>query len=248
MAAGRGGGGLGPSNSAAAPRALLLIVVAVLLGAALLWKGLDDGTDLVSDQPVPTTTAPTGDGTPDDGSGDGTPDDGSGDGTPDDGSGDVTGDGTPDDGTGDGTPDDGTGDGTTDDGTGDGTTDDGTGGTTTSTLFPTITEPPSEVQVLVANGSGTARAAGDVTELLVPKGYATLAPANAQPTDSTMIFFRPGMVAEARAVMELLAPDSPDLLAQIPPTGLAVAENALDRLESADIVVILGADGRIHNG
>ena len=199
MAAGRGGGGLGPSNSAAAPRALLLIVVAVLLGAALLWKGLDDGTDLVSDQPVPTTTAPTGDGTPDDGTGDGTP-------------------------------------------------DDGTGGTTTSTLFPTITEPPSEVQVLVANGSGTARAAGDVTELLVPKGYATLAPANAQPTDSTMIFFRPGMVAEARAVMELLAPDSPDLLAQIPPTGLAVAENALDRLESADIVVILGADGRIHNG
>ena len=239
MAAGRGGGGLGPSNSAAVPRALLLIVVAVLLGAALLWKGLDDGTDLVSDQPVPTTTAPTGDGTPDDGSGDGTPDDGSGD---------VTGDGTPDDGSGDGTPDDGTGDGTTDDGTGDGTTDDGTGGTTTSTLFPTITEPPSEVQVLVANGSGTARAAGDVTELLVPKGYATLAPANAQPTDSTMIFFRPGMVAEARAVMELLAPDSPDLLAQIPPTGLAVAENALDRLESADIVVILGADGRIHNG
>ncbi len=208
MAAGRGGGGLGPSNGAAAPRALLLIVVAVLLGAALLWKGLDDGTDLVSDQPVPTTTATTGDGTPDDGTGDGTPDDGTGDGTP----------------------------------------DDGTGGTTTSTLFPTITEPPSEVQVLVANGSGTARAAGSVTELLVPKGYATLAPANAQPTDSTMIFFRPGMVAEARAVMELLAPDSPDLLAQIPPTGLAVAENALDRLESADIVVILGADGRIHNG
>ena len=226
MAAGRGGGGLGPSNGAAAPRALLLIVVAVLLGAALLWKGLDDGTDLVSDQPVPTTTATTGDGTPDDG----------------------TGDGTPDDGTGDGTPDDGAGDGTPDDGAGDGTPDDGTGGTTTSTLFPTITEPPSEVQVLVANGSATARAAGSVTELLVPKGYATLAPANAQPTDSTMIFFRPGMVAEARAVMELLAPDSPDLLAQIPPTGLAVAENALDRLESADIVVILGADGRIHNG
>ena len=219
MAAGRGGGGLGPSNGAAAPRALLLIVVAVLLGAALLWKGLDDGTDLVSDQPVPTTTATTGDGTPDDG-------------TPDDGTDLVSDQPVP----------------TTTATTGDGTPDDGTGGTTTSTLFPTITEPPSEVQVLVANGSGTARAAGSVTELLVPKGYATLAPANAQPTDSTMIFFRPGMVAEARAVMELLAPDSPDLLAQIPPTGLAVAENALDRLEAADIVVILGADGRIHNG
>ncbi len=56
------------------------------------------------------------------------------------------------------------------------------------------------------------------------------------------------MVNEARAVMEILAPDSPDLLAQIPPTGVAVAENAVDRLEAADIVVILGADERIYSG
>jgi len=214
MAAGRGGAGLGPSNSATAPRALLLIVVAVLLGTALLWKGLDDGVSLSDDQSSPTTAEPT-----DDRNGDGT-----GDGT-DDGSGDGTGDGSGD-------------------GTGDGVTE------TTSTLFPTVTEAPSDVQVLVANGSGTARAAAAVTQLLVPKGYSTLPPANAQPTDATMIYFRPGLIAEARAVMDLLAPDSPDLLAQIPPTGLAsgLAENALDRLETADIVVILGADDRIHNG
>ncbi|MDP7542166.1 MAG: LytR C-terminal domain-containing protein [Acidimicrobiales bacterium] len=214
MAAGRGGAGLGPSNSATAPRALLLIVVAVLLGTALLWKGLDDGVSLSDDQSSPTTAEPT-----DDRTGDGT-----GDGT-DDGSGDGTGDGSGD-------------------GTGDGVTE------TTSTLFPTVTEAPSDVQVLVANGSGTARAAAAVTQLLVPKGYSTLPPANAQPTDTTMIYFRPGMGVEARAVMDLLAPDSPDLLAQIPPTGLAsgLAENALDRLETADIVVILGADDRIHNG
>ena len=246
MAAGRGGAGLGPSNSATAPRALLLIVVAVLLGTALLWKGLDDGVSLSDDQSSPTTAEPTddrtgdgtGDGT-DDGSGDGTGD-GSGDGT-DDGSGDGTGDGSGE-GTGDGSGD-GTGDGSGD-GTGDGVTE------TTSTLFPTVTEAPSDVQVLVANGSGTARAAAAVTQLLVPKGYSTLPPANAQPTDTTMIYFRPGLIAEARAVMDLLAPDSPDLLAQIPPTGLAsgLAENALDRLETADIVVILGADDRIHNG
>ncbi len=218
MAAGRGGAGLGPSNSATAPRALLLIVVAVLLGTALLWKGLDDGVSLSDDQSSPTTAEPT-----DDRNGDGT-DDGSGDGTGD-GSGDGTGDGSGD-------------------GTGDGVTE------TTSTLFPTVTEAPSDVQVLVANGSGTARAAAAVTQLLVPKGYSTLPPANAQPTDATMIYFRPGMGLEARAVMDLLAPDSPDLLAQIPPTGLAtgLAENALDRLETADIVVILGADDRIHNG
>jgi len=235
MAGRRDGGGLGPSNSAAAPRAMLLIVVAVVLGAALLWKGLDDGADLAANQPSPTTTAPTSDG-----SGDGTPGDGSGDATPDDGSGDAT----PGDGSGDATPDDGSGDATPGDGSGDTTGDT----TTTTTLFPTSTEPPNEVQVLVANGSGIARAAGAVSALLAPQGYATLPPANAQPTDSTMIYFRPGMVNEARAVMDILAPDSPDLLAQIPPTGLPVAENALDRMELADVVVILGADDRISTG
>jgi hypothetical protein len=214
---------------------MLLIVVAVVLGAALLWKGLDDGADLAANQPSPTTTAPTSDG-----SGDGTPGDGSGDATPDDGSGDAT----PGDGSGDATPDDGSGDATPGDGSGDTTGDT----TTTTTLFPTSTEPPNEVQVLVANGSGIARAAGAVSALLAPQGYATLPPANAQPTDSTMIYFRPGMVNEARAVMDILAPDSPDLLAQIPPTGLPVAENALDRLELADVVVILGADDRISTG
>ncbi len=222
MAAGRGGAGLGPSNSATAPRALLLIVVAVLLGTALLWKGLDDGVSLSDDQSAPTTAEQA-----EDRNGDATGD-GSGDATGD-GSGDATGDGSGD---------------ATGDGSGDGVTE------TTSTLFPTVTEAPSDVQVLVANGSGTARAAAAVTQLLVPKGYSTLPPANAQPTDATMIYFRPGMGLEARAVMDLLAPDSPDLLAQIPPTGLAtgLAENALDRLETADIVVILGADDRIHNG
>ncbi len=214
MAAGRGGAGLGPSNSATAPRALLLIVVAVLLGTALLWKGLDDGVSLSDDQSAPTTAEQA-----------------------EDRNGDVTGDGSGD-ATGDGSGD------ATGDGSGDGVTE------TTSTLFPTVTEAPSDVQVLVANGSGTARAAAAVTQLLVTKGYSTLPPANAQPTDATMIYFRPGMGLEARAVMDLLAPDSPDLLAQIPPTGLAtgLAENALDRLETADIVVILGADDRIHNG
>ena len=211
-------GGIGPSNAAAAPRALLLIVVAVLLGAALLWKGLDDGTAPAVQDASPTTTVASDDGSGDAASGDGSGDDGSGD------------------------------DGSGGDGSGDGTAGSGDGTTTTSTLFPTVTEPPSEVQVLVANGSGIPRGAGTVTELLVPKGYATLPPANAQPTEATMIYFRPGMVNEARAVMEILAPDSPDLLAQIPPTGVAVAENAVDRLEAADIVVILGADERIYSG
>ncbi|MEE1565196.1 MAG: LytR C-terminal domain-containing protein, partial [Acidimicrobiales bacterium] len=184
MAAGRGGAGLGPSNSATAPRALLLIVVAVLLGTALLWKGLDDGVSLSDDQSAPTTAEQAedrnGDGTGD-GSGDGTGD-GSGDATGD-GSGDATGDGSGD-ATGDGSGD------ATGDGSGDGVTE------TTSTLFPTVTEAPSDVQVLVANGSGTARAAAAVTQLLAPKGYSTLPPANAQPTDATMIYFRPGMGLE----------------------------------------------------
>ena len=232
MASGRGGGGFGPSNNAAAPRALLLIIVAVVLGVVLLWRGLDQGTQIVSEQLIsPTSTADLGSASE--------AEEGST-------SGEEIVDG---ESANEPSVSDGSGDTTSDEMTADvaPTGEDEESQSGTASLFPAVTEPPSEVQILVANGSGSARAAGSVTELLVPKGYATLPPANAQLTDISMIYFRPGMVNEARAVMELLVPESPDLLSQIPPTGLAVADNALERLEVADIVVILGADGRIHS-
>ena len=43
-----GGKGIAPSNTSAAPRAFLLIFVAVVLGAVILWKGLDDDPQKVN--------------------------------------------------------------------------------------------------------------------------------------------------------------------------------------------------------
>ncbi|MDE0927443.1 MAG: LytR C-terminal domain-containing protein [Acidimicrobiales bacterium] len=118
--------------------------------------------------------------------------------------------------------------------------------TTTTTLFPTVTAlPPNEVTVLVANGSGIGGAAGTITDLLKPEGYVTLAPANAEPTGVSGIYYRTGKADEAREVMEVLAPGDPMLIKILPEGGLAVPDETQERVVEADIVVILGSDGLI---
>ena len=117
---------------------------------------------------------------------------------------------------------------------------------TTAPLFPA--RPANEVTVLVANGSGMGGAAGAITDVLNPRGYSLESPANADRTERSGIFYRNGFAVEARMVMEVVAPGSPDLLAQMPQGGLAVPEGTLDRVANADIVVILGADGVIYSG
>ena len=115
--------------------------------------------------------------------------------------------------------------------------------TTTTTLFPPT--PVSEVTVLVANGSGIAGGAGQITDVLIAQGYVAKDPANAIPTEYTGIYFRTGMSQEARAVQELLAPGFADILLQMPDGGLEVPDGTVERVEESDIVVILGSDGVI---
>ena len=115
--------------------------------------------------------------------------------------------------------------------------------TTTTTLFPPT--PPAEVQVLVANGSGISGGAGTVTDMLIPQGYTTLPTANAILTSVSGIYFRTGMSQEARVIQEYLAPDYPNVLMQIPDDGLEVPDSTADRVEQADVVIILGSDGVI---
>tara|TARA_B100000959_G_scaffold42970_1_gene43282 strand:+ start:3536 stop:4168 length:633 start_codon:yes stop_codon:yes gene_type:complete len=117
---------------------------------------------------------------------------------------------------------------------------------TAAVLFPSRS--PSDVKVLVANGSGIGGAAGAVTDLLNPRGYALESPANANRTDVSGIFYRSGFADDARMVMEVVAPGNPDLLSQIPTGGLSVPDGTLERLANADVVVILGADGIIYSG
>ena len=118
--------------------------------------------------------------------------------------------------------------------------------TTTTTAVPAPTRPPNQVRVLVANGSGVPRGASTVTGALSPAGYTTLPPANATPTDASGIYYRSGYSGDARAVMDIVAPGNPDLLLPLPPGGLDVPDNALDRVADANVVIILGADLRIN--
>ena len=118
--------------------------------------------------------------------------------------------------------------------------------TTTTTTAPAPTRPPNQVRVLVANGSGVARGASTVTGVLSPAGYTTLPPANATPTDTSGIYYRPSYSSDARAVMEIVAPGNPDLISPLPPGGLDVPDGTLDRVANANVVVILGADLRIN--
>jgi len=117
--------------------------------------------------------------------------------------------------------------------------------TTTTTIFPVATLPPNEVTVLVANGARISRAATSVTDRITPAGYTLLAPANADVTTQTTIFYRSGFLNEAKGLMDFLELDDPNLLVSMPARGLAVPEGTVERVGQADIVVILGSDGLI---
>jgi len=119
--------------------------------------------------------------------------------------------------------------------------------TTTAPPMPEPTHAPNEVKVLVANGSGVSGAAGKVTDMLSPLGWAMESPANADKTSVSGIYYKTGYARDARVIQEHFGED-PNILQQIPTGGLAVPANAEDRVANADIIVILGSDLAIQGG
>ena len=119
--------------------------------------------------------------------------------------------------------------------------------TTTQDLFPKPTHAPNEVKVLVANGSGVSGAAGKVTDMLSPLGWAMESPANAEKTSVTGIYYKTGYASDAQVIQEHFG-EAPSILSQFPAGGVSVPDGALDRVDNADIVVILGSDLAIQGG
>lgn len=215
---GQGRGGFAPSAQGAAGRGFVLIGVAVVIGLLLLWRGLDSGGS------VDVETGDAGTDVAADGGTDAT-DAGTDAGT------DAATDAGTDTATDGGT--DAVSDGGTDAGTATSTTVAGTG----------TTRPPEQVTVLVANGSGTSGAAGTVSDKLKAVNFNTLEPANATPTTTSKVYYRPGYDQDAQEVARVVGATA-DLVLPVPdPTG--VADNALDRATQANVIVILGSDGRI---
>jgi hypothetical protein len=104
---------------------------------------------------------------------------------------------------------------------------------TTTTTAPL--RPPSEVKVLVANGSGVNGAAGGATDALEALGYVTGAPANAERVPSTVIYFTEGYQPEAEALAEATG---------APAEGVTPmpAVAPVDDLQLANILMVIGPD------
>jgi len=104
--------------------------------------------------------------------------------------------------------------------------------TTTTTAAP---RQPSEVKVLVANGSGTNGAAGGATDALEALGYVTGTPANAERVPATVVYFTEGYEAEAQALAEAIGAPA---TAVTPMPAVA----PVDDLQLANVLVVLGPD------
>ena len=108
------------------------------------------------------------------------------------------------------------------------------------------THAPNEVKVLVANGSGVSGAAGKVTDMLSPLGWAMESPATAEKASAPRIYYRTEYVADAKVIVDHFG-EFADILEAMPPGGPAVPPNAEERVANADIVLILGSDLRIQS-
>lgn len=217
-------GSLARSTGGAAARGALLIAVALVIGLLLMAFALDDPqTDLstASNDAVDTTIDETADAA-DDATGDG------GDGEPS-----VT----------LGEPEDSTTDTTVATIPEDETTD------TIPEVVDNTDFANSEVNVLVANGTGQAGVAGAVSDKLKAQAYIANV-SNAPSTAEAVIYYRVGYDAEAREIATALG-SPPDIITPAPGDGtIAVASDAATdgRLTDANVIVIIGADNNVPVG
>lgn len=110
------------------------------------------------------------------------------------------------------------------------------------------THAPADVPLLVANGAGTQRGAGIVTDKLVPLGYATKPAADADKLYPTsMVFYREGFAEDAKAVARALGVADPvdtiiDVMPEPPPV---MGDRGKESAAAAQVLVLLGTDGVI---
>ena len=125
-------------------------------------------------------------------------------------------------------------------------------GVTTAAVATTpigATRQASTVRVLVANGSGLDGYASQVHQKLTTGGYASLGAENAKPGQTTtFIYYRDGYQDDARALAVFLGADGNSVQAM--PASLAdrLDQAVVNRAQSANIVIILGADKQVKVG
>ena len=119
----------------------------------------------------------------------------------------------------------------------------------TTTLPAPLVDPtrlPAEVKVLVANGTGESGVAGAVTDVVAAAAYVTESPANAPTTPESKLYYKLGFAEDAKVLATLLG--APITIVEQAPASSQVADNAADRWESANIIVIVGTDQAVPFG
>jgi hypothetical protein len=107
--------------------------------------------------------------------------------------------------------------------------------TTTTAAATDEGRAPSEVKVIVLNGSGQAGAAGSTSETLAEGGYTMATPGNAPTATETTIYYAEDYETEALAVAGKLGKGT-DSVAPLSSASLGGAEG------DANVVVVLGTD------
>jgi hypothetical protein len=216
-----GDGSHGRTTGDAAVRGALLVGVAVIIGALLLWRGHDDGSASSLTTSGATGAATTTTAKPASGA--------TGSGTS--GATAATGSGTS--------------------GATGKTGTSGTSGATATTVAAAGTHKPAEVKVLVANGTGSANGAGNVTAKLQPKGYAMMAAADAASanTAASKIYYQDGYADDAKQVARDLGVAEPvEALLERKPDALTLkTAQSTANAKTANIVVVIGLDKKIQS-
>ncbi len=115
---------------------------------------------------------------------------------------------------------------------------------TTTTVVSAPPRDPSEVKVLVLNGTDAdnrvAGVAGAGTDLLKPFNYIVLEPKDADVNGPSAVFFTEGFQAEANAVAAVFGVEPSTVVQPLDPTTSPIADT-----QGANIVVRVGSDGVI---
>ena len=113
----------------------------------------------------------------------------------------------------------------------------------TTTVAPTTTTipgplPRDQVRLVIANGDGRFRLAGDTADRIRPLGYIIDLGNVANPVAETVIYYRPGFDDEAAfAAVDIGVPDA--LILALPTNA---AQPITDSDANGDVIIVLGAD------
>jgi hypothetical protein len=120
------------------------------------------------------------------------------------------------------------------DGTTSTTAEPGTGEIADTTTTTAVANPPAQVAVLIANGSGTTGVAATNADRLQTAGYTTVETTNAPTTSTTAVYYVSGAEADAQAVASALGLGTSTVMAMPTPPPV--------QLGAATVLVVIGSD------